>query len=171
MNIDPSTTYKLMILYMLNRVTFMMNLSQIRDFFLSKEYASYFTFQNTISDLLEAKLIEERKTKTTQKYSLTEDGITTLSYFENNLSDKIKSEIDQYIQDNKMKMKSESSFIADYIENQNNNFNVHLEIVENKDALLSIDLEMPDSETALSMCEKWKTSAQNIYNFIIKQLL
>ena len=70
-----------------------------------------------------------------------------------------------------MKMKSESSFVADYNETKNNNFNVHLEIIENKDALLSIDLEMPDSETALSMCEKWKTSAQNIYNFIIKELL
>ena len=71
MNIDPTTTYKLMILYMLNKVTFMMNLSQIRDYFLSKEYTSYFTFQNIISDLIEAKLIEERKTKTSQKYSLT----------------------------------------------------------------------------------------------------
>ncbi len=171
MNIDPTTTYKLMILYMLNKVTFMMNLSQIRDYFLSKEYTSYFTFQNIISDLIEAKLIEERKTKTSQKYSLTQDGITTLSYFQNNLSDKIKLEIEQYIQENKMKMKSESSFVADYNETKNNNFNVHLEIIENKDALLSIDLEMPDSETALSMCEKWKTSAQNIYNFIIKELL
>lgn len=171
MNFEPTTLHKLMVLYMLSKVTFMMNQSQIRDFFLSKEYASYFTFQNIISDLLESKLIDEKKTKTTQKYSLTEDGVTTLSYFQDNLSDKIKSEIDKYIQDNKMKMKSESSFISDYIENSNNSFNVHLEIVENKEALITINLEIPDSETALTMCDKWKTSAQNIYKYIIKQLL
>ena len=40
---EPETLYKLMILYMLNKVNFPLTNSQLTQFFLDKEYTTYFT--------------------------------------------------------------------------------------------------------------------------------
>ena len=53
MNTDSTTLYKLMILYMLNKVNFPLSNTQLSSFMLDKQYTDYFTFQKTISSLVE----------------------------------------------------------------------------------------------------------------------
>ena len=48
---EPETLYKLMILYMLNKVNFPLTNSQLTQFFLDKEYTTYFTLQQVLSEL------------------------------------------------------------------------------------------------------------------------
>ena len=48
---DPHTLYKLIILYMLNRVSFPLTKSQVGDFVLEKEYTNFLTLQQVISEL------------------------------------------------------------------------------------------------------------------------
>ena len=52
---DPITLYKLMILYMLDHVNFPLTNSQLTDFFLDHEYTTYFTLQQALNELKEAK--------------------------------------------------------------------------------------------------------------------
>ena len=54
---DPMTLYKLMNLYMLKHVNFPLTNSQLTDFFLAHEYATYFTLQQALNELSEAGLI------------------------------------------------------------------------------------------------------------------
>ena len=49
---DPLTLYKLIVLYMLNRVTFPLTTAQVSDFILGKEYTNFLTLQQLIDDLL-----------------------------------------------------------------------------------------------------------------------
>ena len=53
---DPSTLYKLMILYILDTSEFPLTNSQVCEFLLDKGYTTYFTTQAAISDLIEASL-------------------------------------------------------------------------------------------------------------------
>ena len=55
---EPLTLYKLIILYMLNRVNFKLTYSQISSFILEKEYTNYITLQQVISDLQDSALIQ-----------------------------------------------------------------------------------------------------------------
>ena len=57
---ETQTLYKLIILYMLNRVTFPLSNSQLSEFILEKEYTDYFTLQQTIHELTESKLIDRK---------------------------------------------------------------------------------------------------------------
>lgn len=57
-----STLYKIIILYMLEKVNFPLSNNQITNFFLDHGYTSYFHVQQTIHDLVESKLMEEKKT-------------------------------------------------------------------------------------------------------------
>ena len=46
---EPMTLYKLMILYMLKQVKFPLTNSNISDFFVSKEYTTYFIVQQALT--------------------------------------------------------------------------------------------------------------------------
>ena len=45
MNQEPLTLYKLIVLYLLNKVSFPLTMAQVSDLILEKEYTSYLTLQ------------------------------------------------------------------------------------------------------------------------------
>ena len=54
------TLYKLIILYMLQKVNFPLTNAQISDFILDRGYTNYFHLQQAISEMLDTHLIEVR---------------------------------------------------------------------------------------------------------------
>lgn len=52
------TIYKLIVLYMLDRVTFPLTRAQISDFILEKAYTDFLTLQQAIAELEEENLIK-----------------------------------------------------------------------------------------------------------------
>ena len=59
---EPITIYKLIILYMLSQVDFPLGNTKISNFFLDKEYTTYFTIQQVLNDLLDSELIVAEST-------------------------------------------------------------------------------------------------------------
>ena len=49
---DPLTLYKLIVLYMLDRVTFPLTKAQVGDFILEREYTNFLTLQQEIAELI-----------------------------------------------------------------------------------------------------------------------
>ena len=82
---EPMTLYKLMILYMLNQVKFPLTNSNISDFFVSKEYTTYFIVQQALTELLEANLISMENINNTSRYEMTKEGEEALSFFGNQI--------------------------------------------------------------------------------------
>ncbi|MCQ2609796.1 MAG: DUF4364 family protein [Lachnospiraceae bacterium] len=163
-----------MILFLLSKVSQMyLNNTQLSTFFLENNYATFIEYQEAISDLLETKLVECSKTKTLTRYKLTSEGQSTIEYFENDLSDKVKEDIISYIEKNKIKFKKESSTMADFSETLNGNYKVRLEIEESKESVFGIDMVMPDAELAQKIVERWKNEekfALHIYEYIINKM-
>ena len=54
--------YKLIILYMLNKVDFPLTNSQISEFILDEGYTTYFNLQQAISELIDSGFIREEST-------------------------------------------------------------------------------------------------------------
>ena len=54
---ETFTLYKLIILYMLDKVDFPLTNAQISEFILNKGYTTYFKLQQALSELTEAELI------------------------------------------------------------------------------------------------------------------
>ena len=57
---EPMTLYKLMNLYMLHQVNFPLTNAQLSNFFLDREYTTYFTLQQALNELLDAGLVRRR---------------------------------------------------------------------------------------------------------------
>ena len=91
---DPLTLYKLIVLYMLDRVTFPLTKAQISDFIQEKEYTNFFTLQQVISELIDSGLITARSVRNRTHLVITDEGRETLHFFENRISDAIRQDID-----------------------------------------------------------------------------
>ncbi len=168
---EPMTLYKLMILSMLKKVKFPLTNSQISDFFLEKEYTTYFTLQQAISELLDANLISKESSRNISLYELTHQGEETLFFFSNKISSAINDDIDNYLRKNKVRLRDEVSVLADYYKNTANEYTVHCEIREGKSELLELNISVPDKTDAEKMCSKWHNCNQSVYSYIVKELL
>ena len=165
-----STLYKIIILYMLEKVNFPLSNNQITNFFLDHGYTSYFHVQQTIHELLESKLIEEKKQGTSTCYQTTEEGRTTLSYFEKKISDEIREEINTYLKENDYEMRNANSIKAKYYRTPEQEYVVQCQVREKKTILINLELTVPTEDIAKSFCSHWTKKNQEIYAYLMETL-
>lgn len=72
-------------------------MAQVSDLILEKEYTNYLTLQQVINELAQAGLITAKTLVNRTHLQITEEGRNTLSYFENRISDAIKTDIGEYL--------------------------------------------------------------------------
>ena len=165
-----STLYKIIILYMLEKVNFPLSNNQITNFFLDQGYTRYFHVQQTIHELLESKLIEEKKQGSSTCYQTTEEGRTTLSYFEKKISDEIREEINTYLKENDYEMRNANSIKAEYYRTPEQEYVVQCQVREKKTILINLELTVPTEDIAKSFCSHWTKKNQEIYAYLMETL-
>lgn len=167
---DPHTIYKLIVLYMLSRVTFPLTRAQITDFILGKEYTNYMTLQTVFAQLSDSNMIEEKTVRNRTQLFITEEGSDTLHFFENRISPEIKKDVDNHLREKSMSLKNEASISAEYFKSTDGEYQAHLVAREKKQVLVDITLSVPTEEIADSICEKWERKNQDIYQYLVEQL-
>ncbi len=168
---DPLTLYKLMILYMLKQVKFPLKGTQISEFFLDKEYTSYFTLQQAINELLETHLISQETIRNNSRYELTREGDEALGYFGNHISDAIKEDIHQFLKENKIRLRNEVGVVADYYKSTTSDIVVRCEIREGKSTLFSLNISVPTEQIAEAVCDNWQENNQKVYAYVMQELM
>ena len=167
---DPLTLYKLIILYMLNRVDFPLTKAQIGDFILEREYTNFLTLQQAIGELIDAGFVTAKSIRNRTHLILTEDGKQTLSFFGNQISDSIKKDIDEYFRNHELEMRNEVSILADYYKSTSGEYEAHLIAKDKGLNLIDLTMSVPLEETAISICDNWQKKNQEIYQYLIEQL-
>lgn len=167
---DPLTLYKLIVLYMLNRVTFPLTAAQISDFILEKEYTNFLTLQQVISELTDAGMISSQAIGNRTHLAITEEGIQTLHYFDNRIGDSIKQDIDTFFQENELTLRNEVSVQSNYYKSTSGEFEAHLVAKDRNIDLVDITLSVPTEELASTICDNWQSKNQSIYQYLIQEL-
>ncbi|MBE5935043.1 MAG: DUF4364 family protein [Lachnospiraceae bacterium] len=171
MQTDSYMLYKLIILYMLNKVDFPMTNSQLSDFILGNEYTNYFIFQQVLSELIDAEFITSETLQNSSRYKITKDGRETVSFFENKISEAIKEDISNYLSEHEFAIRNKNSIIANYYKSGGEEFVVTLSINEDTSTVIDLNLSVPTEELAEKMCTNWQTRSQDIYSYVFKTLL
>lgn len=168
---ETFTLYKLIILYMLDKIDFPLTNSQISEFILEEGYTTYFTLQQAISEMVDADLIREETTRNRTLYHLTEEGRETIHYFKNHISPAIQEDIDQFLAEKNYDLKNEVSAKADYYKNVNSEWSVRFRIIEREVPLIDLTLTVPTEDEAVRMVNNWNRKNQEIYALLMQQLL
>ena len=140
---ETYTLYKLIVLYMLDKVDFPLTTSQISEFILDKGYTSYFRLQETLSELTDSDLLRVETTHNRTLYHLTENGAETIHFFSNKISPAIRQEIDDFLKEKQYDLKEEVAIKSDYYLNTNHEFEVRCQIMENGYNLIDLRLPVP----------------------------
>ncbi|MBR3825567.1 MAG: DUF4364 family protein [Lachnospiraceae bacterium] len=167
---DPLTLYKLIVLYMLDRVTFPLTTAQISDFILEKEYTNFLTLQQVIGELADTGLVTTRSDNNRTHLTITSEGTETLHFFENRISPAIKSEIHTFFQEKEYSLREEVSVTSDYYKATSGEYEAHLIAKERGIHLIDLTISVPNKEMASSICDNWLEKNQMIYQYLIEQL-
>lgn len=155
---------------MLDRVTFPLTTAQISDFVLEREYTNFLTLQQVINELSDAGMISSQPIRNRTHLSITKEGQETLHYFENRISDAIKSDIKSYFRENEFALRNEVSVLGDYYKSTSGEYEAHLVAKDRGINLVDITLSVPVEEVAAAICENWQNKNQEIYQFLIQEL-
>ena len=168
---DTLTLYKLIVLKMLDQVNSPLSNSQISEFILEKEYTNYFTLQQVLSEMEETGLVMITTNHNSSLYHMTDSGKNTLEFFGNKISDAICKDISNYLKEHKVEIRDALSTTANYFQGNNDEFIVRCRVKEQDSTLIDLSLSVPSQKQAVSMCNHWKEKSQEIYAYVMKQLL
>ena len=168
---EAYTLYKLIVLYMLDKLDFTLTNGQISEFILDKGYTNYFTLQQAISEMVDAGFIREESSNNRTLYHLTDEGKETIGFFRNNISPAIQEDINTFLKEKRYDLKAEVSVKADYYPTSNNEYAIRCQIIEHGTPIIDMTLTMPTEQEASTVANNWKTKNQELYAQIVSKLL
>lgn len=167
---DSLTINKLIVLYMLNRVSFPITIAQISDFILERDYMNFLTLQQVISELTEANMVSSKTVRNRTHLSITEEGRSTLNFFDNRVSEAIKEDINNYFLEKEYSLRNEVSVLGNYYKSTLGEYEAHLTVKEKGIRLVDITMSVPTEEIAAAICDNWQKKNQEVYQFLVRQL-
>lgn len=163
---------KLIILYLIQKMSMALSNSEICQFALEKNYMDYFSVQQYISELVEAHLLKQNKYKNDTRYTLTQKGKDIINYFISHMAENIKNEIDFYVQQNKKRIHTESEVTAHYILQPNNDYVVKCALCDSDGInLMEISFNVATLQQAKLICDNWKNNVSRIYGTILNTFI
>lgn len=168
---EALTTYKLLVLYMIDVINYPLSNAQISDFILGHGYTDYFNVQQAISELLESNLIEATKVQHSTRYTLSEAGSETLRLLINTIPSAIRNDAKQYLRENNFSIRETNSIVVNYKKLENEEYLVHLRVDEDHIPLIELNITIASEDAAKKMCDNWKACSQEIYSHIISTLI
>lgn len=167
---DSIVLYKLIVLYMLDRVDFTLTNSQISEFILTQGYTNYFTLQEAVTGLIESEFVYVSTIRSSSHYKITDKGEEALSLFEHKIPYAIKQDILEYFDNQKINLKNESEIYSDYFLNESNEYTVTCIIKDRKETLVDLKFNVPTKANAITICDNWRQKSTEVYDYLINQL-
>lgn len=168
---DTLTLYKLIILRMLSQIDSPLTNAQISEFILEKEYTNYFTLQQVLSELEETGHVTMSSSHNSSIYHITDTGRDTLHYLGDKVPDAICKDIEEYLEQNHLKIRDSLSTTADYFPGSGQNYLVRCQVREQDSTLIDLTISVPSRKEAVSVCDHWKGKSQEIYAYVMERLL
>lgn len=162
--------YKLIVLYLLDKVSFPLTQSQISEFILDKGYTSYMTLQQVFSELTENNLIASHTTGHRTQFKITPEGHDTLGFFEGRISDIIKEEIKEYLKEHSLDLRNEVSVTSNYYKTVQGEYEAVLSAKDKDTTVIELKLSLPTAQMADAICHRWQEKNQEVYDTLTRIL-
>ena len=167
--------HKLLILYLVNRIDVPMSNEQITECILETKFMDYYTMQETLAVMSESGLLyaakESSQDSTITRYTITEEGITTLEYFEEHIPQYIRQGISRYFKENRRRIKKDYECVATYFYNEENDeYEVKCGVYDDGRPLLEFSVFVDTQDQAKLIRSNWLDDYSDLYRKIIEAL-
>ena len=163
--------YKLIILYMLDRAGGELTMPRTSSFLIENGYANFETLLQTYDEIEQNGFVTERSMGGKTFLQITEEGEETLGFFADQLPDGIKQQVRTYLKDMGREIANEESIFGEYYRSTFGDYTTHLVVKESGHPVISLDLSVPDEETAKKAVSGWKEKSSELYQQLLEMLL
>lgn len=163
--------HKLIILYFLSSINSSINLSDITNFLIEKNYTDYMQAGNLLAELENNGLLTVIKKDNKVLYKMNEQGKQTLDMFIDRLPEKDKVIIDEYLEDFKdLSTNSLHSSFAS-IKNEDESIDAICTLSKDKNAIFEIKVPNVSEENLNKVKQNWESNKLTIMKNIKENLL
>ncbi len=163
---------KLLLLYLIDKMDMPLTNSQISQFILEESFMTYYVLQQTLSEMVADGYLEKALDNNATRYNITQEGITTLEYFEKHLSIEDRAKIVKFVSSNRRTIKKDFETTANYFyDHVNDEFTVKCGIYEDDRTLMEINVSVVNREQAKLICNNWKQNVSLMYQNILMKLI
>lgn len=166
------TENKLLLLYLIDKMDIPLSNAQISQFALEENFMNYFALQQFLADMVQSGYLDKSQDNNATRYAVTDEGITTLEYFEKHIPIDTRNRINKYVAENRKTVKKDFEITANYFyDHANNEFIVKCGIYEEETMLMEINVSVVTREQAKLICKNWKVNVNTLYGNIIAELV
>nr|WP_312576086.1 DUF4364 family protein [Sedimentibacter sp.] len=160
---------KLKLLYILNYINIPLTNIEITNHILESNYMDYFSLQQLLADLCDAKFVKLNSKNGNEYYSISEAGMAALEMFGEKLPDYFTNEVATNFSFLKKELKKQRELLGHYYK-KNDEFIVSLQVMENESVIFNLSINVPTEILAKNICKKWDSNPEEIFGNIIKTL-
>ena len=163
---------KLIILYLLEKINIPLSNNEICQFALESNAMAYFVVQKCLSELNDCGFIEAYIENGATQYIITTEGSTTLEFFQNRISEWLKTSATEYILQNNKRIKSEYETSANYFPEITGDYFVKCSVCGiDGTKIMEVDVTVPNKSQAQLICKNWKNDVSSIVGDIFTRLV
>ena len=160
---DESTINKLILLYVFEAMDVPITGNTIIEMCTSRNtWLSYMDCTITINQLIESGFIYQASKEKNSYYNITADGRQCLALFYTRIPSSLRTEITEYVKENRMTMRRKQEYYRNYYKNNDGTYTVQLKIVDPVQTTLEIKLNVANRNTAKMVYNKWEDKAANL---------
>jgi len=167
---SPLAVYKLIILYLLDKMGGEIAMDRLSSFLLEKGFVNFVSLLTTYAEIENSGLVRSRVSGDRCYYSITGEGRQTLKMFRTDLSDEIRRQADAFLREEGVALRGDQSVRADCVPTEDGMYNAVLKVLEKGSPVLEIRIQVPDKSLAEEICRKWPAKNEKIYNSLIENL-
>lgn len=168
MEYEKDAQDKLIVLYIISKLTKTVTNLQIVDIILDVTGIDYFTLQAILLELNEKGFISLFYEEETRYYKITDEGVNLLESLISIVPDFIIARVSKKVDGEAREIKQKSVVFADYFPDSEDRFIVKCKITEGGKKEIEIELAVPSKQQAIDICNKWYENPSKYYLEIIK---
>ena len=161
---------KVLILYLLNKIFDGIKNDNLYKIVSSSKDINYFYFQELIADLMSANLICSFDQDEESFIKITTEGKNALELTKSLLPGLLKLKADTIFKEENSNIVEESSVIAEFIPQDENNYTITCKIVEQNEKIFEVSVYAASREKAKQISDNWKSNATKLYPQILELL-
>ena len=161
---------KLKLLYIFNQFAIPLTNIELTNFVLENNFMEYFILQQILNDLHESKFVDIHTSNGHDYYFLTDEGINSITMFADMLPEYFINEVNSKFEKIQRDSKRRTELFGHYFKKSDTEYVVSFQVLEDRLVTFNLSINVPTEEMAKSICNKWNSKPEQIFESILKTL-
>lgn len=159
---------KVLILFVMARVNYPVNIQQIYELCYQDDCLSYFDVCTAVPEMVTSKHLKESESGC---YEITDKGRETGSLTEDSVAYTVKCRAENAVNKFNRQIRRSSYVKTQVIPRENGDYSVLMSLDDDAGNLMTLELMAPDSRQAVRLSKLFEKKAETVYNLTMTELL